>query len=272
MRLLIVCIFCALLASLGFPQREKAKIMTWKDYSRLSPKWPYALKLNRARGRLLYYGVSHTNKPEDAQLAEIEKLWVDFRPDIAFNEGGNPPIERSRNEAIRNYGEAGLIRFLAARDKVPVASIDPSRAEEVAFLSKTFSPEPVKLFFVLRVVAQHVRNRGVDTLGQELERVFPIFGDTPGLKVAPNSIAELEVSYARHFTNQGSYKDARLSWYDPTKSETFLNDISRRSSEYRDRYMVELLARHVKDGQRVFAVVGGSHVIMQERAIRKLLR
>ena len=168
--------------------------MTWKEYNRLRPKWPYIIRINTSRVKLLYYGVNHTYKPDDPQLIEIEKLWTKFHPDIAFNEGGNPPIERSRDEAIRKYGEPGLIRFLANRDKVPVTSIDQSRAEEVAFLLKRFSPEQVKLSYVLRVVAQTVQNHPDTPLEEEVQRVLTIFNDTPGLNVSPMSIVRRVIS------------------------------------------------------------------------------
>src|SRR5712692_3070637 len=100
-----------------------------------------------------------------------------------------------------------------------------------------------------------------------------MFAATPGLNVSPNSITEIQTSFAHYFPNEGSYKNTRHSWFDPVFSETFLNEITRRSSEYRDQYMVDLLARHVmREGQRVLAVVGGSHVVMQENGIRSLLR
>jgi hypothetical protein len=46
--------------------------------------------------------------------------------------------------------------------------------------------------------------------------------------------------------------------------------MSRVGSEYRDRCMVAMLQRHVREGERVFAVVGGTHVVMQEPALHEL--
>ena len=51
------------------------------------------------------------------------------------------------------------------------------------------------------------------------------------------------------------------------KTGTLFNDMSRMSSEYRDRYMIEMLQRHLRARERVFAVVGGTHVVMQEPAL-----
>jgi hypothetical protein len=271
-------VFClgawlAITAGLG---AQQAPIMSWKEYleqfESRSIKWPYILNIRTANGELLYFGASHTSDPLHPQMSEIERLWSEFHPDVAFNEGGDPPTEKSRQEAVAKYGEPGLVRFLAARDKVPVRSIDPTRAETVAALLKRFTPEQVKLNFVLLTVAQYGRFQRQNTLEEELERVFPIFAATPGLNVPPNSISELEASFARFFPDERNFTAARESWFDPIASENFLNEMSRASSEFRDQYMVDLLTRHVKEGKKVFAVVGGTHVVMQEQAIRTILR
>ena len=115
--------------------------MSWEEYSQLSVTWPFIVHIKAPRGELLYFGARHTRDPANSQVSEIERLWREFRPDIAFNEGGDPPAEKSLVEAVTKYGEPGLVRFLAARDRVPVQSIDPTRAEEVAALVKRFAPE-----------------------------------------------------------------------------------------------------------------------------------
>ena len=265
---------CILVTLTGLLHAKHPAIMSWKEYSRHSYTWPYILDIGTPKGWLLYFGAKHTNDPTDPQISEIERLWTQFHPDVAFNEGGNPPIEKTRDDAVSKYGEPGVVRYLAARDKVFVQSIDPPHAAEVAELLRNFPPGQVKLFFVLRQVSEYGRvYRGTaNTLEEELQRILPIFAATPGLNGPPNSISELQAVYARYFPNQGTFKDARPSWFDPVKSETFLNKIARRSSEYRDRYMVGLLTQALKEGKGVFAVVGGSHVVMQERAIRAYLR
>ena len=113
------------------------------------------------------------------------------------------------------------------------------------------------------------------TVHPELEThlpLLPIFAATPGLNVPPNSLAELESIYTRTFPGEESFRNARASWFDPVASDNFLNEIARRSSEYRDQHMIELLTRTVGQDRRVVAVVRGTHVVMQERAIRSLLR
>jgi hypothetical protein len=62
------------------------------------------------------------------------------------------------------------------------------------------------------------------------------------------------------------------SWFDPTRADIFLNEISRRSSDYRNCNMLPLVVHAVREGKRVFVLVGGTHVVMQEEALRSALR
>jgi hypothetical protein len=261
--MLVLCCACA---------TTQQRIMTWAEYASLQrsgqhPEWPYIFQPRTRRGALMYFGARHTFDPADSQVARIQKEWNRFRPDIAFTEGGFPPIATTEEEAVHNAGEPGLVRFLAARDNVPTTTLDPSTAEEVASLSRAFSREQIKLFFVLRGVSQYLQRAGVLGLEPESTRILGVFSKTPGLSGSPRNIEELQAAYRRYFPGATSYQEVQPSWFDPTVTATFFNDISRASSEYRDAYMVRLLTQHVSDGQRVFAVVGGSHVVMQERAL-----
>ena len=245
-----------------------SRLMTWPEYAQLRPEWPYVLRLSASRGELLYFGAVHTSDPDHPQLEEIEREWERFQPDIAFTEGGLPPIAATRDEAIRNYGEPGFVRFLASRDDVPTTTLDPSRAEQVAELDRDFSREQVKLFFLLRAVGQYVERRGETGLEMELNRILGIYAASPGLSGPPRSVEELAAAYEEWFPDSGRYSTVPAARFDPVASETFLNDISRTLSAYRDLYIVRLLTNAVADGRRVFAVIGGTHVVMQEQMLR----
>ena len=267
-RLIVVVVMS--LAMTGCASGGAPSLMTWKEYGRLSVQWPYLLRFDSAQGSLFYYGARHSYSPQDLQTEHIERLWDCFEPTIAFNEGGNPPIEASRDVAVEKYGEAGLVRFLAARDDVPVASLDPPRAEEVAHLRRAFSATDVKLYFVLRAAAQWADRHGPEAVDAELERVLSIFNSSPGLGAPPRTVAEVAAAFRQRFPDAEDYRKAPLAWFDP-----ILRDIPQRrlrsSGEYRDRAIVTVLGRSLADGQRVFAVVGGTHVVMQEGALRRLL-
>ncbi len=268
-RLLLMIPVLAL--SAGCAAREP-RIMTWTEYARVREAWPHVLRFEPRRGALLYFGARHTHAVDDPQVERIERLWTSFAPTIAFNEGGDPPVAPTRDAAVAQYSEAGLVRFLAARDDVPCMSLDPTPGDEFAHLRRSFAAADVKLFFVARAVAQHVDRAGRDDAAAECDRVLRILNARPGLGTTPASTAEVETALHERFPDLASVGDVRLAWFDPTRTETVFNRVSRESNEYRDRAIVAVLARAVHDGQRVFAVVGGTHVVMQEGALAGLLR
>jgi hypothetical protein len=252
---------------------RQAGVMSWEQYSSLHVDWPYVATFDPAgSGELLYFGARHTYAPADPQLEMIESAWRTFRPDIALTEGGHPPIEKSCGEAVRKYGEPGFVRCLAARDDVPTTSLDPTLAEEVAALRTRFPRERIKLFFVLRGVSQYVQRSGTDGVDAETTRVLGFYADTPGLSGAPHTVSQVQAAYEVAFPGHGRYSSVRPGWFDPVRGDTFLNAISRASSDYRDTYVVRRLAAHLERGERVFAVMGGSHVVMQEPALRAMLK
>ena len=243
-------------------------IMTWPEYARVRTSWPHILEI----GTLYYFGAEHAFDPAHPQNAKIEAAWEAFKPDIAFTEGGSPPIEKTRDEAIRKSGEAGLVRFLAARDNVPTTTLDPTRADEVAVLSSRFTREQIKLFFLMRATAQFSARNPREMIDAEMERILAIYAASPGINGSPRTVAEIEETFARLMPGHGDYRDAKSEWFDPARDYTLFNAIARAGSNYRDRYVVDRLLAHVREGRRVFAVMGGSHVVMQEKALRSGLR
>lgn len=251
-------------------QERDASIMTFDEYAKVSHGYPYIVELQIGKGALIYFGVRHTYDPKDAQIAQIEKLWKEFRPTAAYNEGGNPTASSTIKETVSKSGESGLVRFLAARDQIPVFSLEPSRADEAAMLLKTYSAEQVKVFYALRPVPQYRNRKNDETIEAFMTRLLSNLSHISGLEGAPSSVAELDRSCLWLSPHLKDWRAVEQSWFDPVASHAYTNQISRLSSEFRDLHMVKLLVDEVKQGKRVFAVVGGSHVVMQERALKSL--
>lgn len=241
--------------------------MSWADYQRVAHTFPVVLDLPAGTGRLIYIGSHHTHDPAHSDIALIERLWNESQPSMAFNEGGDPPVLPDREATIRAYGEAGFVRWLARQAGIPVKSIDPSRSESVASLSNRFTAQQLKLFFALLQVKDH-REHPTEPFAERMARVFTVLNATPGLAVPPFNVTELERDYKTLFPSAGAFTEVPSRWFDPVGQDNFLNQIARISSELRDGKMVETLIDATCKGQHVFAVVGGTHVVMQERAIR----
>jgi len=255
--------------SVAKAQEKDASIMTFDEYAKVSHGYPYIVELKIGKGALLYFGARHIYDPKNAQVAQIEKLWNEFRPTVAYHESTGTSLSKTVDEAVSKSGESGLVRFLAAQGKVPVFSLEPNRNDEVAMMLKTYTPEQIKLFFVLRQVPQFRERKTDETLETFMTTFLSNVSRIAGLESAPpNTIAELDKSALWLSPQLKDWRTADRSWSDPVASQAYTNQIARLSSEFRDLHMVKLLIDKVKQGERVFAVVGGSHVVMQERALK----
>ena len=254
--------------SVATAQEKDASIMTFDEYAKVRHGYPYIVELQIGKGALLYFGAQHTFDPKHAQIAQIEKLWKEFRPTVAYYESSGTSLSKTVEEAVSKSGEPGLVRFLAARDKISAFSLEPSKTDEVAMMLKTYTPEQIKVFFVLRQVPQFRERKTDETIESFMTTFLGNVARIPGLESAPNTVAELGKSCLWLSPQLKDWRTADRSWSDPVATQAYTNQIARLSSEFRDLHMVKLLIDEVKQGKRVFAVVGGSHVVMQERALK----
>ena len=109
-------------------QEKDASLMTYDEYSKTRHSSPYVVELEIRKGALLYFGAQHTNDPKSQQIAQIEKLWGQFRPTVAFNEGGDPPVLKNVDEAVSRVGEAEGLALNACR---------PVRPDQIRSLHKS---------------------------------------------------------------------------------------------------------------------------------------
>jgi hypothetical protein len=232
---------------------------------------PYVLELNSQKGCLLYYGACHIQEPDDFQFSDIEEKWRKFNPNMSFSEGGTWPREESRKKAIEKHGEQGLLRYLAARDKVKIRCIEPSRYQEALYLTKYFSPVKIKIFYVLR---QAAINRNFKRAQNDFTFVNFILTDLsklPTFRVPPYGIKDFKASIRHHFPNMKNWRSPSMIWFWHKNVGKWLPDIHQKVNEFRDQYMIKRLIGAVKRGNRVFALVGCSHVVLQEPVLRSRL-
>ncbi|MGH9945091.1 MAG: hypothetical protein ACRD9R_22300 [Pyrinomonadaceae bacterium] len=248
------------------------QLVPYADWPKVKdPTFSLNLQL-KPQGRLFYYGAQHSSDPTERQFREIEEAWNRLKPTVAFYEGPNRSVAATHDEAIKQTGESGFVRFLAARDGVPFVTLEPSPKEEAAHVTAKFGAEQAALFFVLREASRLRERRKMGepeikaAIAQLLERAKP-------LGIAITNLEELDAAYKRHWKSPAEWWQSPTAWFDPlkTSAETgglFTNDINRASSEYRNLHMYRLLAGAAREGKTAFAVVGRNHVPMQAAALR----
>lgn len=223
---------------------------------------PYILQIDTEEaGALLYYGASHTSDPAHPQIADITARWDAFGPTVALYEG------RSRNfvygaliEPFAGLPEPALVHKLARRDEVPLYSLEPAYADEVAALRASFAAEQIALYFFMRVYASEAGGVADETLARDLlgKRT-----EVEGLRGALITLADVDSLWQHDFPDED---DWRVQQSEPRYG--YLAEISDASRRIRGEHMARMLIDLVQQGERVFAVVGSGHVIRQEWNLR----
>ena len=254
---------------------EPPRLMTFAEYARVTHALPYLLQLDSATRSLLYFGAKHiVGAPSDPQVQQIMDLWQTFKPTLALNEGWDPPVVLTAEQAVASYGEPGLIRFLAARDRVPCRNFEPRQAEEVAFLRQRYSLEEIKLFYVLRIVAENWRMAPFDVVDTQIQGQLSLrLALVEGLEGPPLTVADVEAAYRRTLPGMTSdWRRISVDDLDPAASKpNRLQALNADLALFRDAHIIDVLEVEVRRRERVFAVVGASHVVMQEQLLRARL-
>jgi len=243
-------------------------LMSWEEYNRTPRSRPYVLKLLGGRGDLLYYGAFHSIDLNNPQFSDIEQKWDAFRPTLAMSEGLLWPLAATREEAIRKYGEQGLLRFLAARDGVPMKCLDQPRLLQSEYLRHHFSAQEVKVYMVLRQASvNQMLGRDPDDVA-DIEAFLAVMEKFKPFRFPPHTLTNLD-AYVKHaFPELKDWRRIPEEYFYNKEKGKFLPEIHRYLMHYRDNVMLRILFSELNKGRRVFAIVGRSHVAMQEPALR----
>lgn len=260
------------LSALRILSHAEFKSLGESDLKRVN-KRPYVLKFKHSSGgELLYFGSQHIYEPNHQMLNEIESKLSTFKPDLVYWEGGNPErksgLPKDINEAVKDKGEAGFVRLLANKRNIEDRTLEPSPLIVIEALRKTFSDTEILLHGILSQTEQ-ARRKGKSNA--ELDSIV-IMGikktNVYGFKFTPQNMFEFETAIGKILPELKDWHDLSLDMVSPKSvndpKTNIIQKIGTISNTLRDRHMLNILLSEVGKGRKVFAVVGASHVIMQE--------
>ena len=269
--IILTMIFCStfLFAQDGAAEPE---LMSYKEYGTIRHERPYILRFNADKGALLYFGIGHVYRKDDPQIARLESEFLAFKPTLLLHESGTPSVAATAEETIEKYGEPGLLMFFAKKHNLPIKSLDPARMDEIKHLMnlKRWSMEQIFLFYVLRRIPQNNQKVAPQSPDAIVQSALDQTAKAPGFESLPKTLSEFDALAKKHFPQVKDWRAIEQRYFDPNPDlGHFTNDIADASVQYRGRFMIRLLEAEVAKGERVFAVVGASHVVKQERALKK---
>jgi hypothetical protein len=240
---------------------------------------PYLVELtHRESGAVLrYHGTRHVVDPlEPRAIATLDALRRGFasrRPSLVLIEGRLGWHFGGEAAAVQRFGEAGLTASLARAAGLPLRSLEPELADELAAAVTEFGARPVLAFYFLRV---YVSDRDRGELGGDRNASAAALlrkrAARLGLASSFADLVEFDRFWSESSAGMGDWRTLPAEALWRRADGTWLQCIAERINLFRDEHMVAVLLEALARGEDVFAVCGASHVILQEPALRAALR
>lgn len=264
--------------------------MSFEEYARSEHEQPYIYEISHGEKKLMYFGAYHAYDPADPMFVDIKKRFEELRPNVVVVEGMEklaqlPPAamdkikQASWEDAARKGGEAGFALKLAVEAGIEVVSPEPEEKDEISDLeAQGFKPEEIFAFYMYREVAQYSRQKPMLPLKDFLEPYIADFKESVDWKDFDFSLDHLETIGQKIWGEGAKLEDVDVvdqridpvPWPSTEGRQTVINQIARRSSQFRDEHMVSAIRQLVKKHERVLVVFGASHAYMQQPALRNL--
>ncbi|TAH39250.1 MAG: hypothetical protein EYC70_00245 [Planctomycetota bacterium] len=241
-------------------------VMTAEQYQDVvaTHRQPYVYELQSIAGSVLVYGAMHTKEPGDPQIEDLRQQWERFQPTAALVEGRMGFLPADFVNPIRQFGESGAVFGLAKADDVPAYTWEPPIARELGHVLEEFTAEQVALFYVLRPYFSNLRHgKPADPEGY-VEEYRRKRTQWPGLEGTLPSMAAIDAAWKRDFPDSPDWREES----DQDGLPGYLGAIANRSNAARDEHLVRVILDLTRQGRRVFAVMGSSHAVKLEPALR----
>lgn len=211
---------------------------------------PYIIKQKRA----LVFGATHTKKPDDPQLAQMEELWTEFHPTIALVEGRLGFLLPQFMNPVKVLGEGGLVKALAHKDGVKIMNWDLSKQALADSLQQYFTKEQIALQQILNPYFGNLRfgkpSSPENTIKEYLKRAKHV-----GLQDSIRSVEDVDRLWKKYFPAGPDWRDTSDEYALPG----YLSKLMAVSNDIRNRQLVTIVKELTQKGQRVFLICGSSH-------------
>ena len=177
---------------------------------------------------------------------------------------------------------------LAVDAGVDFESPEPDLKDEIAYLEeKGFERDAVFAFYVFRQLNQYTREKpqqdstkAQKSISQYLETLFYELQSATKWEGFEYSVEHVQRVGRTFWKHELDFIDPKvpiqyvdpIPWPDSLDSYTKINEVAAVSSMFRDRYIVGRVAENLKEHKKIFIVYGSAHAVVEEPALREIMR
>ncbi|OFX49474.1 MAG: hypothetical protein A2046_06815 [Bacteroidetes bacterium GWA2_30_7] len=278
-------VFLILVIIIGCQISENEKIKSYKLISYLDikvdslgnlPQSPYIVDLQNNKKHLIVIGTLHSRDTSNKMFTEIEKVFTNFKPDIAINEGGQiNKTYTNRNTAIIKNGETGLLKYLCDKQNIKMINGDMPDSLEFNELSKNFSKKEALFFFASeRFVLPCTYWNEKENLDSLYETDFIegyLFAEGIKLTQEEKLFSFYKSMYKLFFYKEFNLENINSDDFSPIRKNHHFCEVARKSKELRDKYLLKKIEEQLTSYDKILIVFGGWHVLAIEPALNQII-
>ncbi|MCD4746641.1 MAG: hypothetical protein K8R58_10110 [Bacteroidales bacterium] len=240
------------------------------------PKVPYVIDLHKNKKHLIVIGTLHSRDTANNMFAEIEKIFADFQPEIAINEGGQITKTFSdKNSAIIKNGEFGLLKFLCDNQNIKMLNGDMPDNKEFDELSKYYSKDETLFFFASeRFVLPYTywdEKGNLDSLYESDFIENYLLSEGIQLTSEEKQFSYYKGLYKKFFKKEFCIDSINSDDFSPIRNNHHFCGVARKSKELRDKYLIQQIEEQLKYYNKVLIVFGGWHILAIEPALTQII-
>lgn len=234
---------------------------------------------------ILFFGSPHVNSPDSYVFQDIATAFQQAKPDMVYIEGWRELNDRKYEAklALKDHtledtipdGEPRFTAKLAMDAGTDFESPESDFGEEIKSLhDKGFQDKDIFTFYIYRDIDQYIRQHESPTNEECINYLQPCFSNfrkSSGWDIGTLDFYEKVIIDELNVEQEEKYKLAvdPIPW--PSAPQSVFNEISRASSMYRDRYILERIKQGLEKYDRLFIVYGSAHAVKLEPALRALV-
>lgn len=240
--------------------------------------YPYTINTKVFDSLIEINGIHHTNNPNEPSLNRLVKRFHSFiktaNNPIVFVEGGVPNVDEMNTEnAVRSFGESGLITKIASESGIEIQSPEPSYSDEIDELISLFEPEQIIQFYFSRSLYQWYRNKNRTNLGSAKDYVNRLIEKTvinSRLKSSlPIDYDILCENFAKKYGSKPQDMKDNLAIKKLQQECSSENPVPAASNDIRDKYIFSEIRKAALNGRDVFIAYGSHHAFVLEKMLKE---
>lgn len=226
---------------------------------------------------LFFFGARHTNNPDDEQFKQLEVLFGDFQSragqqKIILVEGATREIPAEYCDAIKMYGEAGAINWLARKMDTGILRPEPNEEDQRKRLCDTFEPSLVAYTIITQNLSGWSRGIRQTTFSEAVDKALARETKYSDIYKFSPDILWLKEQHKKLFNEQQLEDKMFLdSITDPRKDISIVNKVVAARSKLRNDHILSVISEFWISGKSIFIVYGKGHLEPLSEAIKGII-